>query len=266
MSEPAKYSGRSDRAALLLKFLKGLLWTILVLLLLLTLMSVAIELPVHLVAGWLFYLIEVVPQVRINVELLLCSLGALLAGIVGLQWLIVRFRGCHRWSWRFTLAWYGLLTVMFGTSIAAVGIVHQTGWLFRTPTWIEWTGMGRQTKAMNNAKQVLLCALYYAKDHDGNLPTTWVDMIKDNAVADGRIFVAPVDSGSVMEPLVYAGTGLSDTDHGNLPVIWTPRPDLRGKRVVTRLDGSSQVVSEKEFQEMLAMFREHHAKKAGASR
>lgn len=214
-----------------------------------------LELPFHLAFGWLFYLIEVVPQTQFNVELLLCSLGALLLGTFGLQLLMSRLRASNRWPWRWTLAWCAMLVVMFSTSIAAVGIVHQTGWLFRLPGWIEMGGMGTQMKAVNNAKQVVLAARQYASAHDGKFPEFCAEMMPE-IVTDSRIFWASVDRNMPVEPLVYAGAGLRDTDYGNLLVVWSPRPSANGRRVIARLDGSAEVVREEKFQEMLAAFRE----------
>ncbi|MDP1586286.1 MAG: hypothetical protein Q8M07_00960, partial [Prosthecobacter sp.] len=84
-----------------------------------------LEVPFRLLLGWAPYLAHVVPQTQVNVELLLCSLGALALGMIGLQWLMSRLRTPLRWSWRWTLACCAMLVVMFSTSIAAVGIVHQ---------------------------------------------------------------------------------------------------------------------------------------------
>lgn len=214
-----------------------------------------LEVPFHLLLGWAPYLAHVVPQTQVNVELLLCSLGALLLGMAGMQWLTSRLRAPKRWPWRWTLTWCGILIVMFGTSIAAVGIVHQVGWLFRLPGWIEMGGMGTQTKALSNAKQVVLAAKQYASAHDGKFPESCAEMMPE-IVTDSRIFWASVDRNMPLEPLVYAGAGLRDTDYGNLLVVWSPRTSADGRRVIARLDGSAEVIREEKFQEMLAAFQE----------
>jgi hypothetical protein len=261
MSGSEKTPARPTWIVLLIKLTKGLLYTILVFLSLLMLMTVAmgstalLEVPVHLLIGWMFYLVEVVPQTRINPELLLSSSAALLLGIAGLQWLMRKFCDRNHWPWRFTLAWCGILVVMFGTSIAAVGIVHQTGWLFRMPAWIEMGGMATQMKAMSNAKQVVLAAKQYASAHDGKFPESCAELMPE-IVTDSRIFWASVDRNMPAEPLVYAGAGMRDTDYGNLLVVWSPRASANGWRVIARLDGSAEVVREEKFQEMLAAFRE----------
>lgn len=223
-----------------------------------------LEVPFRLLLGWAPYLAHVLPQNRVNVELLLCSLGALVLGMIGLQYLMSRLRSPQGWPWRWTFAWCAMLVVMFSTSIAAVGIVHQAGWLFRLPRWIEWSGMSVQWKAVNNAKQMVLAAHQHARDHQGRLPDTCAEMMPE-IVSDSRIFWVSVDKNMPLEPLVYAGAGLCDTDYGNLPVVWSPRPSSNGMRVVARLDGSAEIVREEKFQEMLAAFREHLLKRDAAA-
>lgn len=271
MSESETPPVRLGWSRILTKLVKGVLYTILALFLVVMVIEIVMEsivllqVPVHLLIGWTFYLVRVVPQTEMNAELLLCSLGALLLAMAGMQWLMSRLFAKGRWPWRWTLTWCGLLIVMFCTSIAAVGIVHQVGWLFRLPVWIEWSGMGTQMKAVNNAKQVLLAALQHARDHEGRLPDTCAEMMPE-IVHDSRIFWASADRNMPVEPLVYAGAGMHDTDDGNLPVVWTPRPSADGKRVVTRLDGSSQIVGEEEFQTMLASRRVFFARREAAAK
>ncbi len=212
------------------------------------------ELPLHLVFGWVPYLGRVIPQMQINVELLLCSLGALVLGMIGMQGLMSRLTATRRWPWRFTWMWCAILIVMFCTSIAAVGIVHQTGWLFRLPLWFD-SSMGQQMKAVSHARQVIISAHQFAKDHDGRFPDTYADMMQE-IVTDSRIFWAAVDRDMPLEPLVYAGAGLHDTDDGSLPVVWSAHATSNGRRVVAMLDGQTAVVREEKFQEMLAALRE----------
>lgn len=214
-----------------------------------------LEVPFRLLLGWAPYLVHVVPQTQVNMELLLCSLGALALGMIGMQWLMSRLRAPQRWPWRWTLTWCAMLVVMFSTSIAAVGIVHQAAWLFRLPVWIEWSGMGTQIKTMMNAKQVVLAARQYASAHDDKFPESCAEMMPE-IVTDSRIFWVSVDKNMPLEPLVYAGAGLRDSDHGDWPVVWSPRPSANGQRVIARLDGSAEVIGEEKFQEMLAAFRE----------
>ncbi len=255
MSDVETTPGRHSWGRRIWGLVKWGLIVVLVLFLVLLVLGVGLlEVPFHLLLGWAPYLAHVVPQAQVNVELLLCSLGALALGMVGLQYLMSRLCAPKRWTWRWTLTWCGILIVMFSTSIAAVGIVHQVGWLFRLPGWIEMGGIGTQTKAMNNARQVVLAARQYASAHDGKFPESCAEMIPE-IVTDSRIFWASVDRNMPVEPLIYAGAGMRDTDDGSLLVVWTPRPSSDGRRVIARLDGSAEVVREEKFQEMLAAFR-----------
>ncbi len=265
MSDAERSLEKSSRPGVIRKVLKWLLVGV-VLFLLLSLLPiitnqtlVLLESPFHLAFGWVSYLGRVIPQTQINVELLLCSLGALVLGMLGLQGLMSRLVAAHRWPWRFTLAWCGMLIVMFCTSIAAVGIVHQAGWLFRLPTWIEWRGVSDLMKAMSHAKQVSIAAKQYAWDHEGRFPDTCADMMHE-IVTDSRIFWVSVDRNMPLEPLVYAGAGMRDTDYGDLPFIWSSHLSANGFRVVAHLDGSCEVVREERFQVILASFQEHWAK------
>jgi hypothetical protein len=251
----------SENWRVIWKVLKWLLIIVGVLLLLLSLLLfitnqtlVLLEPPYHLAVGWVSYLWRVIPQVQFNMELLLCSLGALALGMIGMQSLMSRLTSGRRWPWRFTWMWCAVLIVMFCTSIAAVGIVHQTGWLFRLPLWFD-SSMGQQMKALNNAKQVILSAHQYAKDHDGRFPDTYADMMQE-IVTDSRIFWASVDRDMPPEPLIYAGAGMRDTDDGSLPVVWSAHATSNGRRVVAMLDGHAEIVREEKFQEMLAALRE----------
>lgn len=220
--------------------------------------------PFRLALGWIPYLFDVVPKTQLNLELLLSSLGALLLAATGLQFFMSRLFASGRWPWRWTLMWCGLLIVMFGTSIAAVGVVHQTGWLFRLPSWSDWRGRGlRTSRAKMNALQVMIAARTHAGNHGGKFPDTSAEF---KEMTDPRFFWVAMDSQDVLEPLVYAGAGLNDHDPGDLPVVWSPRPNTDGWRVVARLDGITETMHEDKFQEVLTKLREHLAKQADASK
>lgn len=268
MSEDGKTSVRS-RMLLILKRVGKVILVLYILLCLLELLllgsAVELEFPFRLAFGWIFYFFDVVPKTQLNLELLLSSLGALLLAATGLQFFMSRLFVPGRWPWRWTLMWCGLLVVMFGTSIAAVGIVHQTGWLFRLPKWIDMRGFGVRMQALNQAKHVLIAARIHAKEHEGRLPDTCAEMMPE-IVSEARIFWATMDRGMPLEPFVYAGAGLNDQDPGDLPVVWSPRPNADGWRVVARLDGSTEAMHEDKFQEVLTKLREHLAKQADASK
>jgi hypothetical protein len=269
MSDAETTLEKPSQPGVIRKILKWLLIVGGVLFLLLSLLfffrsqsRVLLEPPFHLLFGWVSYLRQVIPQTQINVELLLSSLGALVLGMIGLQALMFRLLVARRWRWRYTLMWCAMLIVMFSTSIAAVGIVHQTGWLFRLPAWIEDRSMGTGVRSVSHARQVVLVAQQYARYHQGRFPDTYADMMPE-IVTDSRIFWVSVDRGRPLEPLIYIGAGLTDEDDGNLPVVWSSPITTSGKRVVARLDGRTEIVPEQKFQAMLASLLEHLAKQQG---
>jgi len=213
------------------------------------------KIPFRLLIGWAPYLADVIPQTQVNVELWLCSLGALALGIIGLQWLMSRLRTAQPWPWRWTLAWCAMLIVLFSTSIAAVGIVHQTGWLFRLDRWLLMRDGVTEMITFTNAAKVLTATKQYASAHDGKLPEVCADLMPE-IVTDSRIFWASMDRNIPSEPFIYAGAGLCDTDSGDLLVLWSPRPSADGWRAIARLDGRIEFVREEKFQKLLAQLRQ----------
>lgn len=229
-----------------------ILWLVLsVLLFLLNQSFVLLEPPVRLALGWVLYLRGVIPRVHMNAELLLCSLGALVLGMLGMQGLMRRLVTQWQWAWRHTFVWCAVLIVMFCTSIAAVGIVHQIGWLFRLPNLGVEDDMSSLVVAERYAMQVVSLAKWYAHDHGGRFPDTFAEF-----AADPEIFMVALDQDEPLEPLIYVGEGLRDTDSGYLPVVWSSRPNSEGLRVVGRLNGKTELIKEEKFQELLAEFRE----------
>lgn len=99
--------------------------------------------------------------------------------------------------------------------------------------------------------QVVSLAKWYAHDHGGRFPDTFAEF-----AADPEIFMVALDQDEPLEPLIYVGEGLRDTDSGYLPVVWSSRPNSEGLRVVGRLNGKTELIKEEKFQELLAEFRE----------
>src|SRR5205085_4286528 len=67
----------------------------------------------------------------------------------------------RRWPWRRTLLLVGLVVLMFVSGIAVTGMVHQTGWLVRSPEPLLTGGVrepAARSKSMNNLKQIGIAA------------------------------------------------------------------------------------------------------------
>lgn len=218
--------------------------------------SLPLEFIAHAIAGWVPYLVKVIPQITWNPEITACSLGALVLGVLGLHWLMPRLLPGRRWPLRWSLAWCGLLVVLFATSIAAVGVVHQVAWLFRAPQWIDIRGMSHLVKSVSNARQVHITLRQYADKHDGLLPNDYRQLI-GNIITDSRICFGRIERDGPDEPWVYLGAGLSVLDDSALPVLVSPRSNSRGERILARLDGSVEVISEAVFKRALELLDNH---------
>ena len=76
-----------------------------------------------LLFGWWKYLAHVVPRMRFNVEIALCSAVALALATVGLHRILRRWRSARndgqRWRAGWTIRITAMLLLMFATSIAA---------------------------------------------------------------------------------------------------------------------------------------------------
>ncbi len=204
----------------------------------------------HAFIGWVPYLAKVAPQITWNAEITACSVGALLLGVFGLRWLMPRLLASGHWPWRWSFAWCGLLVLLFATSIAAIGVVHQVGWLFRTPKWIEserWYGLTRSTSFARQMAQVI-----GRRGNDGQLP------LNNREIPPSYLYMS-VERDDPEEMWIYLGAGLRSTDDGDLPVFVSPRADRRGQRMLVRLDGGSDLVSEDQFQAELKRLNEHLA-------
>ena len=130
---------------------------------------------IALVAGWAFYLVRVVPQITWNWSGLLTALICLVALGFALQWFFRWYyqqlqikRGITNpgeWSWGWTLRILGMVVLMFAASISAIGITHQTAWLFNSPFALLEGGMrqiANRTQSLNNMKQIgLACHNYH---------------------------------------------------------------------------------------------------------
>lgn len=83
----------------------------------------------HLVAGWVFYVVETWPRVQIQ-------WAGVATFVVGITILLVLAQSFCRWlapesqwRWSWTVKCLAIILLAFTAGICAVGIVHQVGWL-----------------------------------------------------------------------------------------------------------------------------------------
>ncbi len=202
-----------------------------------------------LLFGWLKYLAHVVPRMRFNVEIALCSAVALTLATIGLHRILRRWRSARndgqRWRAGWTIRITAMLLLMFATSIAATGIVHQVGWLFRAEDLTYNAGIGRTSHALSNVKQTMLGIRMYSGDHEEILPKTLEELMPKYCTSM-RIFFVHLDRNEPPERILYF-PGYKATDPEDTIIVASPRP-LDGQRVIGLNDGSARPIDESEFQ------------------
>jgi hypothetical protein len=247
---------KKKRTALQL-FGRVLLWICLCLFLLALLgvlpIGLVLEFGVLVLVGWLEYLIQVLPRVRFNAEIALDAAIALALAVFGLhrilRWWTRKQRG-ESAMWRFS--WTARITAMalllFATSIAATGIAHQVGWLFRAETLVSDANRGILSRELSHAKQVAIGLRLFADDHDGKLPAELFELFPDYLVEHQVFFSA--SSNEPSEQFLYFPDDRAP-NFDETVIVASPRPAGSGKRAVARRDGSASVMKESDFQELL---------------
>lgn len=251
--------------------LRGFLWLILVFLLLILIaifiqpLSVLLEVPFRLGAGWAFHLQHTLPEIRWSMEMILSSVSAVLVAAFSLNYVASRLltkdsSKAPAWSWRATAGVTLGVAVLFGSSICGAGIVHQMSWLMRT----EWITDGFSGRLFgpdaNKARQLVMLAKSFGNQAGGYLPERLEDLQDYMEGPEGvqPLLIPKTRNGEVPEPWIYLGSRLPTNAHGWLPVLVQPRPTkVRGQnlRVVFSLDGESKALNEEEYQVLLSRRR-----------
>lgn len=205
-----------------------------------------------LLFGWLKYLAHVAPRVKFNVEIALCSMVALALATIGLHRILRWWRSARgdgrRWRAGWTIRLTAMLLLMFATSIAATGIVHQIGWLFRAGGLTYNAGIGRITMALSDVKRTILGIRMYSGDHEEILPKMLEELVPKYCTSN-RILFVQLDRNEPPEKLIYF-PGYKETDPEDTIIVASPRP-LNGQRAVGLIDGSAKVIEESEFQSLM---------------
>ena len=210
------------------------------------------DLVFSLLFGWWKYLAHVVPRMRFNAEIALCSAVALALATIGLHRILRRWRNARgdgeRWRAGWTIRVTAMLLLMFATSIAATGIFHQVGWLFRAEGLTYNAGIGRITMALSNVKQTILGIRMYSGDHEEILPKTLEELVPKYCTSN-RILFVQLDRDEPPERIVYF-PGYKETDPQDTIIVASPRP-LDGQRAVGLNDGSARPMDESEYQSLM---------------
>lgn len=123
-----------------------------------------------LVFGWVPFLGRVLPEVKPDGPTVAVGAAAVLllgAGVhrVGRGW-----RGPdHPWKVRWTVAAVGAVILLFAAGIAAVGVVHQVGWLATSDRPLKGEGLARYSSPETTARVVGMSLVNY-QEFKGTLP------------------------------------------------------------------------------------------------
>lgn len=222
-----------------------------------------INLPIEffglLLFGWVPYLSDVLPRATFNPEIAFEALIVLTLAVFGLHrlllWWTRKWGGSiARWRVAWTIKISASVLLLFATSIAATGIVHQIGWLLHSDLLIyDWSRV-RMVKELSNLKQVNTGLRLFTEDHGGKFPADLEELIPD--YMDTRdFFYSSLAYTEPHERILYF-----PFDGKALPAEWIvlagPQPERRPgrieKRSVVRFDGSGEAMKEPEFQKRLA--------------
>jgi prepilin-type N-terminal cleavage/methylation domain-containing protein len=136
----------------------------------------------YLLTGWVYFFSRNVPRADPQAEAVLTALLALALLTLVIHLLMRRFGNrpaqnglpARHWAFRKTLALVGIVVLVFGAGISAVGVTHQTAWLATAdePRVIRKGGYreGTQAKSLDNLKQFGIAAENY-QHATGWLPT-----------------------------------------------------------------------------------------------
>jgi len=246
------------------RIVKWVIWSVLGLFALLAILLVLIgyiPIPVQfaglLLFGWIAYLARVLPEITFNREIAIDGALALALALFGLHRILfwwTKQRGSESPKWHF--GWTVKITVMalllFGTSLASIGMIHQTAWLCHEPKLIEIGGMSKETMELSNIRQVDIACRIFADDHGGQLPKCLEDLFPEYLSSHKPLFTIALDDDPPEPILYYAGHNSRD-DAGTI-IVASPRPwgsPTRHSRIVAYLDGSAGIISESEYQEAI---------------
>ncbi len=208
-------------------------------------MAYPVEFVFHALCGWIFYLVNTLPNVGFNLEMILCGLGALGLAVwlahCFLRWL--RSAGDEHaerkpWPPRATLACASLLLIMFGAAIAITGIVHQTGWLLRDKmVESSMRSRGLLSKGLQQGTQIYKGILALQNDTGSapqNLDELLVELGFENLAEFRKPFNGPLLNG---DRWLYFPDAM-ESPNGQQVVLVSPAP-FAGNWVVIRADGSA---------------------------
>jgi hypothetical protein len=133
------------------------------------LVVVPVKVGFFLVAGWIWFLVRVAPEIHFNWAAIGLFVACSALVVAGLMWLGRSLAVNAGWTWskRWPFGIYLGCWILFLTAMGFTGAVHQVGWLWSSgEKWIDTPVRRRldQIVAINNAKQLGVLASGYLEN------------------------------------------------------------------------------------------------------
>jgi prepilin-type processing-associated H-X9-DG protein len=201
-----------------------------------------LDLVFYTAFGWATFLTRTAAKVHVRWDLAGSAVAYAAALAVGahffLRWVYREMIG-GAWKMRWTLGGFGVVILMFVAGTAAIGIVHQTTWLVRSPErMFRPTGaLGDRVRCGSNLRQIGQGLMIYALDHGGAYPDDLRSLLLDKDVdLNVEVLVCPASndekaSGRTVEEIaenlekpghcsyIYLGRGVPETAEAETRVV-----------------------------------------------
>lgn len=223
-----------------------------------------LELPFHVVAGWLFYLRRTLPEISWNWEAVASGVVFLVLSVGGFHFLarsIAATKGTA-WQRRWSVCLSALALLIFGVSLAVGGIAHQVAWLARTERWIAFGSDNRIAKQFGNARQLIISVRLFAMDEGGRYPARLEELMTAEYWSDLESFEKTMtfagDSDRPPTPWIYV-RGLSESAPGDLPLIIAPYALTNGRRIIGTNDSAVEMMKPEDIRKALPGWKAGYA-------
>ena len=226
----------------------------------------------YLLVGWVLYLVRVLPQVQLSVggvvTAVLCIAGVLLLGhYVGRSF-------ASKWKFRWTATGTAIVVLLFVAGTAAVGITHQSVWIWKSDKSIAYYGFrtretANRIKCQSNMREIWIALRTYAQAHNGAYPDSlaeiattdeWINfqLLCPTRIADvdiEREKLTAVDISRIVAlgetHYVYRGRGLRESSPADTPILTEPLIDHADGINVCFVDGRTEFVPTAEAEKVL---------------
>ena len=199
-----------------------------------------LEAAAHLTLGWFSHLHYVLPRVTVSGS----GIALFAMALPATAWLAhstCRWlwedgeatdarppRTSEQWRWKWTLIGLAVVMLMFVAGVAATGVVHQTGWLIRSPAPLlemRHRPLVLQVKCRSNLRQIGLAVLMYVHD-GGHWPTSRAELARMATVLDVTpdMFVCPASAHERAPGTQPAEWSAAIDDDRYFSYVVSPRP------------------------------------------